>query len=156
MQVVKYIMLFLVFISSCLVGKFLSKKYTYRLEELEEMKNALNIFKSKIRFTYEPLPEIFEEISKNTIETSPNIGQIFKIAKEKMTEVSAEEAWKMAIDEVQTNLNKEDINTILMLSKMLGQTDVEGQVSQIEVTRKFFRESNKRSTRRKTKKRKVI
>ena len=48
-----------------------------RLEELEEIKNALNIFKSKIKFTYEPIPEIFKEISLNT---SKNISNIFKEA----------------------------------------------------------------------------
>ena len=38
MQTVKYIMLVLIFISSTIIGKFLSKKYTDRLAELEEMK----------------------------------------------------------------------------------------------------------------------
>ena len=74
MEIIKAIMLFLVFITSALIGKFLSKKYVYRLEELEEIKNSLNIFKSKIKFTYEPIPEIFEEISQNT---SKNVGSIF-------------------------------------------------------------------------------
>ena len=59
MQVIKYIMLFLILISSSLIGRFLSKKYVYRLEELEEMKNALNLFKTKAKFTYEPIPTIF-------------------------------------------------------------------------------------------------
>ena len=61
MQFIKYCMLFFVFISSALIGKYISQKYRYRLEELEEIKNALNIFKSKIKFTYEPIPQIFEE-----------------------------------------------------------------------------------------------
>ena len=52
-----------------------------------------------------------------------------------MKELSAGEAWEKAVYESDTNLNKEDINVLLMLSKMLGQTDVEGQVSQIEITR---------------------
>ena len=45
MQSIKYCMLFFVFISSMLIGKYISKQYIYRLEELEEIKNALNIFK---------------------------------------------------------------------------------------------------------------
>ena len=32
---------------------------------------------------------------------------------------------------------------------MLGQTDVEGQVSQIEITRRVFRKTNKRSAEKK-------
>ena len=138
MQMIKYMMLVIIFISSTLIGKFLSKKYTYRLEELEEMQNALNIFKSKIKFTYEPISDIFNDIAKNSI---PNISKIFAKARYKMNELSAE-----------TNLNEEDIHAISMLSKMLGQTDVEGQISQIEITRRIFRKSNKTSKRRKKQK----
>ena len=65
MQIIKYCMLFFVFILSVLIGRYISQKYRYRLEELEEIKNALNIFKSKIKFTYEPIPDIFKEISNN-------------------------------------------------------------------------------------------
>ena len=83
MQVIKYIMLFLILISSSLIGRFLSKKYVYRLQELEEMRNALNILKTKIKFTYEPIPEIFNEISENM---NKNIGSIFKTANEILEE----------------------------------------------------------------------
>ena len=131
MQIVKYIMLFFIFI----IGKSLSKKYVYRLEELEEMKNALNIFKTKIKFTYEPIPQIFEEIYKNTNE---NVGKIFKLAKENMINNSASIAWEKAVDESATNLKKEDKYIIKGLSKLLGQTDAEGQTSQIEITLTFL------------------
>ena len=73
-------MLLLVFISSSLIGKYISKKYTYRLKELKEFKNILNVFKSKIRFTYEPIPEIFKEIANNTKE---NIAEIFERARKR-------------------------------------------------------------------------
>lgn len=135
MQIIKYVMLFFVFVASSLIGKMVAKKYTYRLQELEEMKNALNVFKSKIKFTYEPIPEIFEEIEKNTEE---NIARIFRLARSKMLNKSAEVAWKEAIEEAQNNLSKEDKQALSMLSKMLGQTDIEGQTSQIEITQNFL------------------
>lgn len=143
MQVIKYIMLFFVFISASLIGKMVAKKYTYRLQELEEMKNALNVFKSKIKFTYEPIPEIFEEIEKNTVNSTDmcankNIANIFALARKKMETESAEVAWKNAIYESQNNLNSEDKQALSMLSKMLGQTDVDGQTSQIEITQNFL------------------
>lgn len=53
MQFIKYCMLFFVFFNATLIGKNISQKYKFRLDELEELKNALNIFKSKIKFTYE-------------------------------------------------------------------------------------------------------
>jgi len=135
MQMIKYFILFLILVGSSLIGRFLSKKYVYRLEELEEMQNALNIFKSKIKFTYEPIPEIFEEISQNT---NRNIGNIFKTAKEKMNQTTANLAWEQAVEETATNLKEEDKRTLKILSKLLGQTDSEGQTSQIEITEKFL------------------
>lgn len=116
MQVIKYLMLFLIFAGSTLIGRYMSKKYVYRLEELEELKNVLNIFKSKIKFTYEPIPEIFGEIANNT---SLNISKIFFNAKEKMNTETASTSWEKAIDESQNNLNKEDKQVIKSLSKLL-------------------------------------
>lgn len=135
MIVLKYIILFIILLSSSLIGKFLSKKYVYRLQELEEMKNALNLFKTKAKFTYEPIPTIFEEISKNTTQ---NISSIFNSAKEKMQTVTANIAWEQALEESDTNLKKEDKQVLKNLSKLLGQTDLEGQTSQIEITQVFL------------------
>ena len=133
--IIKYFMLFLLLVACTLIGRFLSKKYVYRLNELEEMKNALNIFESKIRFTYEPIPEIFGEISKNS---SSNISNIFKKAKEKMKEKNASQAWEETIDESDCNFSKEDKQVLKTLSKLLGQTDSEGQISQIKITQNFL------------------
>lgn len=116
MQFIKYCMLFFVFLSSTLIGKYISQKYSFRLEELEEMKNALNMFKSKIKFTFEPIPEIFNEISQNTCKT---ISKIFEKAKEKMKQKTASEAWEEAVDEVEGNINQEDKQTVKTLSKLL-------------------------------------
>ena len=128
-------MLLLVFIVSSLIGRLIAKKYAYRLEELEEIKNILNVFKSKIRFTYEPIPEIFREVASNAKE---NIGQIFESAEKNMQNFSAGEAWEKAVQSSETNLMDEDLHVLLMLSKMLGQTDVEGQIGQIEITENFL------------------
>ena len=143
MQIIKYIMLILLFLASTRLGQLLSQKFSYRLEELEDIKNALNMFKAKIKFTYSPIPEIFQEISQNV---GKNVSQIFLKAKEKMEIFSAEDAWINAIEEVKncTNLNKEDIKTIKLLGKMLGKADVEGQISQIEITEKLLEKQKKK------------
>ena len=135
MIIIKTFSLFLIIAISSLIGRILSQKYVNRLEELEELKNALNIFKSKIKFTYDPISEIFEEISKNT---SKNISNIFLNAKKNMNGKIASIAWENAVDETDCNLNNEDKKTIKTLSKLLGQTDIEGQVSQIEITQNFL------------------
>ena len=50
MQTIKYIILFFISILSNIIGKTISQKYRFRQEELEDMQNALNIFKTKIKF----------------------------------------------------------------------------------------------------------
>ena len=135
MQMIKYFMLFFILVSCSLIGRYLSKKYVIRVNELEEMKNALNMFQTKIKFTYDPIPEIFEEIASNT---SQCVGRIFLVAKEKMKTKTANIAWEEAIEESQNSLTKEDKHVLKTLSKLLGQTDAEGQTSQIEITQKFL------------------
>lgn len=131
----KYIILCLVFLITFLIGNIISKKYILRVEELKDFKNALNIIENKIKFTYEPLGEIFLQTSKLL---SKNISGIFMIAKENMKNTNAEEAWNMALKQSNTNLHKEDIENIKSLGKMLGKTNKEGQISSIELTKTFI------------------
>lgn len=152
MQMIKYFMLFVILVTCSLIGKYVSKKYIIRVNELEEMKNALNMFQSKIKFTYEPIPEIFEEISKNT---SSTIGQVFQTAKEKMLTNTANIAWDQAIEESQNCLTKDDKHVLKTLSKLLGQIDSEGQISQIEITQKFLETQIKEAQEEKTKNEKL-
>ena len=113
MQFIKYCMLFLVFIASALIGKYISQKYKFRVDEI---KNALNIFKSKIKFTYEPIPEIFKQISENT---NKNVSKLFSNAVEKMQTDSAGVAFEKSVDEYSGNLNIEDKQAVKSLSKLL-------------------------------------
>lgn len=116
MNTLRYILFLLIFVASVFLGKLLSKKYVERVKELKEMKNCLNVFKSKIKFTYEPIGEIFEEISMNT---KSGIGEIFEEAKENMKLELAGRSWEKAVDNSENNLTKEDRVTIKMLSKLL-------------------------------------
>ena len=65
MQGVKYILLICIFGLSTAIGLAISKSYENRVIELKEFKNILNIIKTKIKFTYEPLADIFRQISNN-------------------------------------------------------------------------------------------
>lgn len=134
-MIIKYISLFLVFCISFYIGNLISKKYSLRLAELKDIKNALNIIESKIKFTYEPLPDIFIQTSKMV---SKNISQIFVQASNNMKKENAEEAWDKSIEKAITNLNNEDIENIKSFGKMLGKTDKEGQLSRIELTKTFI------------------
>lgn len=132
----KCVMLLLVFISIVSIGKIISDKYRKRVTDLNEIKQALNIMEAKIKYTYETIPNIFKEIHKNI---KPQVGEIFKIASEKMNNKSADLSWKEALNEARKNfLKKDDIDILYGLGNMLGKTNVEGQISQIKLTNNFL------------------
>ena len=135
MIVLKYIIIALVFFISFFIGNIMSKKYVLRVNELKDFKNALIIIENKINFTYEPLGEIFIQISKLF---SENISNIFVMANSNMRNMGAQEAWDKAVEKSSNNLCKEDLENIKSFGKMLGKTDKEGQVSQIELTKTFI------------------
>ena len=60
MIIIKFIILLGIFCLSTACGITISKKYITREKELKEMLNALNIFEEKIKFTYEPIPDVFK------------------------------------------------------------------------------------------------
>lgn len=135
MIIIKYTSIFFVFCISFYIGNLISKKYSLRLKELKDIKNALNIIESKIKFTYEPLPDIFMQTSKML---SKSISQIFVQASNNMKTCDAENAWERSIQMATTNLNEEDMENIKSFGKMLGKTDKEGQLSRIELTKTFI------------------
>ena len=114
----------------------MSMKFVLRLKVLEDFKSALTVFETKVKFTYEPLPEIFLQMSKNDF--SETLSNMFMLASSSMKYMPASEAWCFAIDQSNLEITKEDIVAIKNLSKLLGQTDVDGQVAQIKVTNEFL------------------
>ena len=135
MQGIKYILLFVIFGLSSAIGMTIAKSYENRVVELKEFKNMLNIMKTKIKFTYEPLAEIFKQIA-NKNET--NVEKIFGQMANQITYYQTREVWENCIQEADISINQEDKDILKKLGKLLGQTDVEGQVSEIEVTENFL------------------
>lgn len=138
MLVIKYMILIILLFSSSYIGILIAKKYQNRVKELKEMKTLLSIFTAKIKLTYEPIPQIFEELGKNENTNSSNITQLFKIAAKEMKELPAGNAWIKALETQATNLKKEDIEILKNLSNLLGKVDLEGQVNEIELVDNFL------------------
>ena len=134
-----------IFLSCSLIGILVSNKYRNRVNELKEFKNALNIFKTKIRYTYEPIPE----------NTSSNISNVFVVASEKMKVLAAGEAWNLALNMEELNINDEDRLALSNLSKLLGKTDVTGQLNQIELTTDFLESQIKKAEQQRDKSEKM-
>ena len=135
MFVLKTIILLIIFCTSSLIGIAISKKYSNRVKNLKEIKSALNIFETKIKYTYESIPEIFKEISQGTYKS---VSEVFLNASNKMKELSAGQAWSEAIDDSNIEITKEDKSILKGMSKLLGKTNVEGQISEINLTGKFL------------------
>lgn len=135
MWVIKFITLILIFGGTSFIGILVAKKYENRLKELQEIKNALHMLEVKIKFTYDPIPKIFREIEAKVTE---NVAQIFGKASEKMETVPLEQAWEESISIANTNLLPKDKEILKDLGKLLGQTDVEGQTSQIKLISDFL------------------
>ena len=137
MEFVKIILLTLVMGMCTALGIMKANKYKLRVIDLQEIKKALNLAITKMRYTYEPLPELFKEISKDLNE---NMANIFIKAHTFMETLNAGQAWEKAVDESSNNFTNEDMNIIKGLSKLLGKTDLEGQLMQIELTTKLVDE----------------
>ena len=126
---IKMLNLSLILILCSYIGIIKSKIYENRVTELSRFRNSLAMFKSKIEFTYEPLKNIFLDISKIIYKNEKNIfeetikkdGEIYK-------------SWSDSVDEIKGSLNSEDKEIIKMLGKLLGKTDIKGQVNEICLT----------------------
>ncbi len=120
MIVLKYIILFSIFMSSSYLGFLMSRRYKNRVLELREFKEAINILENRIKFTYKPLGEIFDDII-NLYNRKSVIMRIFKITNENMNSNGVSKSWENAIDGSKNilSLNSEDISVIKGLGKLL-------------------------------------
>lgn len=154
MQIVKVIFLFTIFITSSSIGYIIANQYGNRVKDLQEMQNALNMLKTKMRYTYETIPDIFEEISKTTKE---NISDIFKQATNRMNKENqnAGQAWRNSIMNSKTNFTEEDKTILSNMEKLLGKTDLEGQVGEIELTNNLLEVQREKAEKEKSKNEKL-
>ena len=134
-KTLKYILLLIIFGLSTSIGMAIAKAYGNRVDELKEFKNILNIMKTKIKFTYEPLGEIFKQIAKDN---DTEIEKIFGQMANQITYYQAKDVWENCIQDADISIKQEDKDILKKLGKLLGQTDIEGQISEIEVIENFL------------------
>lgn len=131
MEMFRYIFLTSIITGCVTVGYLLSKICYERVRELNILSNLINILQNKIRFTHKPIGDILEEISE--IKGNARISEMFMKVSEKIKDKKIEEAWDEAIVEQKffLNLKNEDINLLKTLGNVLGKTDIDGQISEI-------------------------
>ena len=134
----KYTILFFIFLIAAYIGNLISRKYKNRVKELKSFKETFNILESKIKFTYEPLGDIFEDIAN--IYEKNNINLFFKTTSNNMKKYDLKTSWDNAIElnKQNFNLKNEDLNIIKNMGNMLGKTDVDGQLSEIKLNMSFL------------------
>lgn len=139
MQIIKWTSLMLIFLLVTLLGNIIAKRYKNRVKELKELKVILNMIETKIKFTQQPLTEIFKEIV-STDKKYRSVNIIFKEASQNIENQSFEQTWSGAISKTRgkLDLSDEDINIIEGMGKTLGTTDIEGQVKEIEIIKEFI------------------
>ncbi len=135
MEVLKNLILIVIFLISTYIGFLKSKEYTDRIDELKKYENALNMFKAKIEFTYAPIKEIFENISKSIYENKNNI---FKMTIENLNTEDISKVWKLSVENYNGKFKKEDKEIIKMFGNLLGKTDKNGQISEIVLSQNFI------------------
>ena len=134
--VVKIILLFLVLAASTAIGFFIANRYSVRVRELEDLAIALEIFETKISYTYDNLIDTFTYISENL---KTKVYRIFFITAEHLREsknMSAGDVFRNVVDDekIFLELNEKDTEILKGLSVSLGQTDLENQIKNIRLT----------------------
>lgn len=135
MSIIKSFSLIAIFGLATYLGNSKANQYVNRLRELVSIKSALNILENKIKFTQSPLEEIFKNIAENCSEK--NIKNIFQVLSIKQ-EINIHKSWENTINLIESNLNIEDKKILIDMGKVLGTTDVDGQVSNIKITSSFI------------------
>lgn len=72
-----------------------------------------------------------------------------------MKVLAAGEAWNLALNMEELNINDEDRLALSNLSKLLGKTDVTGQLNQIELTTDFLEGQIKKAEQQRDKSEKM-
>lgn len=135
-------MFFIKFIDSVLIitvcayiGINKAKSFSLRVSKLRNLKSSFNMFKTKLEFTYDPIKEIFSEISKLIYDEKDNI---FKSYIYNLDNDNYEDAWTLAVAENSFGFSKEDIQIITGFGKLLGKTDLKGQMNEVELADEFL------------------
>jgi len=126
----------IVVLSCSFLGFILSGDLSRRPRQLRELQGLLQMFENQISYLSDVLTEAFERIAKAG---RSDVGTFFSRTIEILHEdrmLCASEAWTRAVrDSIRkTALNREDEEVLYDFGKMLGNTDLDGQIKNIRFT----------------------
>ena len=126
----------IVLLSSSFIGMILSRDCIRRPAQLRELQGILQMLENQISYLCDVIVEAFEKISRaGGAQTSIFFTRTVEILKEEKT-ITAAEAWERAVTQCihRTALNKEDQEILSSFGRLLGSTDIEGQIGNIRLT----------------------
>lgn len=132
---IKFILIIAIFIIATFIGYALANSYKRRVMELNDFLKAMDIFETKIKYTYDSICTSFLYIADNL---KSKIYRIFYITAQLLEEnknISAGDCFRQVVEDekVFLALNKDDIEIIKGLGVSLGQVDIEGQIKTIKL-----------------------
>ena len=122
--------------ASTVAGFIYSERLKYRVFQLNEVQRAIYQLQNEITYVHALLPDAFKSVAQKSKEP---IRELFYRTSELLSDNSYEnvyEAMNSAMNLIKNRiyLNSDDINVILDLSKTLGESDIEGQISIFSLT----------------------
>lgn len=132
---IKFLDIVLIIIVCSYIGINKAKIFSIRVKKLRDLKSGFSIFRTKLEFTYEPIIEIFKEISKIVYSDKNNIFKSYAL---NIENDNYEDAWILSVAENSFGYTKEDIEIINGFGKLLGKTDIQGQINEIELADNFL------------------
>ena len=122
--------------ASTIAGFIYSERLKYRVFQLNELQRAIYQLQNEITYVHALLPDAFKSVA---IKSKEPIGELFNKASELLSDNNYENVYEVmssAMNLVKSKLylNSDDLNVILDLSKTLGESDIEGQMSIFSLT----------------------
>ncbi|NLD50450.1 MAG: stage III sporulation protein AB [Clostridiaceae bacterium] len=135
-MLIKLIGSFIVLVSCSVLGFIHSQKFSRRPSELRTLQGLLQMFENEISFLSNVLSDAFLKIHR----CSDSLVSLFFMATVENLRsdagLNASEAWAMAVEEniSRTSLCKEDKEILVSFGKLLGGSDIDGQIKNIRLT----------------------
>lgn len=131
----KILGIILIFLSGTSFGLYHSFKPIFRKNDLIEMKRALLILNSEIKFLSAGIKEALKSIENNVNSPIKEIFSNFKINLEKKTGESISIIWEESLKNniKNTYLTKEDEHKFRLIGKNLGSYDKELNLNNLEI-----------------------
>ncbi len=126
----------IVILSCTFLGFILSRDCRKRPQQLRELQSMLQMFENQISYLSDVITEAFERICRvGHSETAVLFTKTVELLREERG-VNASQAWETAVRQNirKTSLNREDEEVLVSFGKMLGSSDLEGQLKNIRLT----------------------